>query len=68
MDDAVERYHEHLDKCARCREYPFDQCPIGNILLSIAGTAAIHRLARQVQADEEEHARHNHREKPGSDV
>lgn len=29
-------FHEHLDKCKRCRENPFDLCTIGLILIKQA--------------------------------
>ena len=24
-----DQFHKHLDECARCRQHPFDLCPIG---------------------------------------
>lgn len=30
-DDNV--FHQHLDKCERCRNQPFNLCPVGDIML-----------------------------------
>lgn len=38
MTDA-ERFHEHLDNCAQCRNSPFALCPRGGALLRLAVTA-----------------------------
>ena len=29
-----EGYHAHLDKCAQCRNHPFNLCPVGAKLLT----------------------------------
>lgn len=37
LTDAASRFHEHLDKCAQCRESPFNLCAEGRPLLEAAG-------------------------------
>ena len=32
--DKSRRWHQHLDKCAQCRERPFDLCPAGDKILT----------------------------------
>jgi hypothetical protein len=32
-ETPADRFHAHLDVCARCAKTPFDLCPLGNILL-----------------------------------
>lgn len=39
-EEKRDRFHQHLDECARCRERPFDLCGVGAVLLEIAGRAA----------------------------
>ncbi len=33
MSAAIYAFHAHLDECERCRERPFDLCPVGIALL-----------------------------------
>jgi len=28
-----EQFHQHLDRCARCAQQPFNLCPVGALLL-----------------------------------
>ena len=37
MSDAIDKFHEHLDKCSRCRNRPFDLCPTGQKLIEAVG-------------------------------
>jgi len=32
----ADKFHAHLDVCARCRTKPFDLCPVGGQLLRAA--------------------------------
>lgn len=32
-ETPIDRFHEHLDKCERCRNNPFDFCATGYFLL-----------------------------------
>lgn len=41
---ALDVFHAHLDVCQRCREHPFNLCPVGAPLLMQAGSAAAERL------------------------
>ena len=34
-------YHAHLDECARCRDQPFNLCPVGARLLAVAVSRAV---------------------------
>ena len=34
MSIDPEMFHNHLDKCARCRNQPFNLCPVGHALLT----------------------------------
>lgn len=34
MSIDPEMFHDHLDKCARCRNQPFNLCPVGHALLT----------------------------------
>ncbi len=38
--DEVDRFHDHLDKCERCRERPFDLCSAGAVLIQAAAKQA----------------------------
>ena len=33
---GLEKYHAHLDACDKCRNNPFGQCPMGDLLLRLA--------------------------------
>ena len=39
-DVAASKFHAHLDVCERCRERPFDLCPIGAAYLAIYASIA----------------------------
>lgn len=42
MQDGIDRFHAHLDKCEQCRNQIFNLCPIGEQLLrqaSVTGTS-----------------------------
>lgn len=32
----LDNFHRHLDGCERCGSQPFNLCPVGNELLSLA--------------------------------
>lgn len=34
----ADAFHAHLDDCKRCRENPFDLCPMGGLLLTLAAS------------------------------
>ena len=34
-------FDKHLDECRRCRDRPFDLCPVGSLLLHVAVTTSI---------------------------
>jgi hypothetical protein len=36
----AERFHAHLDVCARCAKNPFNLCAEGHVLLLLAARAA----------------------------
>lgn len=42
--DPAAAFHAHLDVCKRCREQPFNLCPIGNAELQKAGSNLIRIL------------------------
>lgn len=48
MDDPIKAYYDHLDICPQCEREPFNQCPIGAVLLNVAGTAAMQELLKGV--------------------
>lgn len=41
---ALDRFHEHLDACARCRNNPFDLCSTGLPIFIAAGQEAAAKL------------------------
>jgi len=47
---AADTYHAHLDDCEQCRNRPFEQCPIGQLLLTATGAGAADALASAVVA------------------
>ena len=39
-------FHKHLDRCAQCREQPFNLCPKGALFLQHEGGKASEALAK----------------------
>ncbi len=33
MGEHNDRFHAHLDRCKRCREQPFNLCPVGDLYI-----------------------------------
>ena len=44
---AADNFHKHLDNCYRCRNRPFDLCPVGAFLLEAAASVVIKPNERQ---------------------
>ena len=40
--NPIDKFHEHLDNCAQCRDHPFALCKTGAELLSkVAGSRSV---------------------------
>ena len=51
METLVDKFHKHLDRCAQCRENPFNLCPKGAIILSAAVSAGMISAQQSFAAD-----------------
>lgn len=46
-----DRFHTHLDSCPQCRGNPFNPCPVGALLLSLAVRETSRELERSVPCE-----------------
>jgi hypothetical protein len=44
MNKEIDRFHKHLDVCARCRNEPFNLCAMGASLLRMAGEGVMKKV------------------------
>jgi hypothetical protein len=59
MASLLDRFHQHLDRCAQCRNNPHDLCAVGALILTASASAGMiaaeHRLQRTLCQRPEDH-------------
>jgi hypothetical protein len=51
MTSLLDRFHQHLDRCAQCRNNPHNLCAVGALILTASALAGMIAAEHRLQSD-----------------